>query len=224
MKSSSVETTSLIPVLVSSFTSGFISYYLPQRTFLVRAMTENKDLPVPDNSLPPARVNWIVNEFARTNNKLATQMKYRKVWDELLTDTVIDEIMATNKGLIKELHAAYKNSVDSHDWGDAFTRMKEFKDLAELAKSGTVVGLTKHGEPIVREDLRLALDCVKAAREEQDRERKYELELLKILLLTDRLPKAGGVSVNNPVSASEDVIDDATDAEISTDTDQYFGN
>jgi hypothetical protein len=188
-------------------------------------MPKDKDLPAPNNDLTPSKINWIINELGRTESKLAVQTKFKQIWGVPLDDLTIDHVIGANNETINELRQAYKNSIDSHKMGDARNRMDEFLEIAKQCKEGIFAGIDKNGEAQYKQDFRTALEAIKACREEQDRERKYELELLRMVLLSGNLPKNRTITNNNPVEASEDIVEGQapTDVEYTTDTDKYFG-
>lgn len=183
-------------------------------------MPEDKDLPASINILTPAQKIWIINELGRTENKLSVQLKFKKTFNRMLPDPQIDEIIGGRSSEIEELRKAHRNTVDSHEWGDARSRMEKFKAIAEKAEQGILKGIDKNGNHIIEEDLKLAAEMVKACREEQDRENKNNLELLKLMIL---MGKNNGIANTTGAQATQDLPpEDTTDAELSTDTDQYF--
>ncbi len=182
-------------------------------------MTEN--LPAHTNIITDSQRIWIINELGRTESKLAVQLKFKETWGKSLPDPVIDPIIDNSGAQIQELRNAYRGTIDSHQWGSARNRMDEFKRLAEKAEAGVCEGVDRHGNTIVKEDLRLASDMVKACREEQDRERSYGLKLLELMIKANKTPQKMGSGAQ--LDGSEQISEEATDAEISTDTDKYFG-
>lgn len=178
---------------------------------------------MPDKNLPASNIItesqkiWIINELGRTESKLAVQIKFKETWGKTLPDLIIDPIIDGASTQIQDLRNAYRSSIDSHDWGSARNRMNKFKELAEKAEQGIMKGLDRNGNTIIEEDLRLAADMVKACREEQDRERKYSLALLDLMIKANKTPNqidSGAYSQEGKVEVSE--------VEMPTDTDQYF--
>lgn len=181
----------------------------------------SKDLPAPTSILTEAMKIWIVNELGRTENKLAVQMKFRKTFDKLLPDPQIDELIGARASEIEELRKAHRNTIDSHEWGDPRNRMEKFKQIAEKAEQGVLKGIDKNGNHIIEEDMELVRKCLINCREEQDRENKNNLELLKLMILMNR---GNGIANTGGMVGAKDVPpEDSTDADITTDTDQYFG-
>lgn len=183
----------------------------------------SKDLPAPTNSLSLAQKTWIVNELGRTENKLAVQMKFRKTFDKLLPDPQIDELIGARADEIEELRKAHRNTIDSHEWGDPRKRMEKFKEIADKAEQGIQKGIDKNGNYIVEEDMELVRKCLINCREEQDRENKNNLELLKLYVLMNRngIANTGGMGGAQNLPPEED--SSITDAEETpTDTDKYF--
>lgn len=183
-------------------------------------MSKGKDLPAPTNILTDAQRTWIVNELGRTENKLAVQMKFKKTFGRLLPDPPIDELIRSRSEEIEELRKAHRNTIDSHEWGDPRARMEKYKEIALKAEQGILKGIDKNGNHIIEEDLKLAADMVTRCREEQDRENKNNLELLKLYVLMN---KNGFANTGGMGGAQDLPPEEATDAELSTDTDQYFG-
>lgn len=182
----------------------------------------SKDLPAPpNNSLTDTHRIWIINELGRTESKLAVQIKFQETWGQSLPDILIDPIIDSSGAQIQELRNAYRGSIDSHVWGSARNRMDEFKRLAEKAEQGICKGVDKHGNMIIEEDLRLSADMIKACREEQDRERTHALKVLDLAIKANRIPNK--IDTGGSIEGSEHVIDETIDADVSTDTDQYFG-
>lgn len=181
----------------------------------------SKDLPAPTNSLSQAQEVWIINELGRTENKLSVQLKFKKTFGKMLPDPQIDEILGAKSSEIEELRKAHKNTIDTHEWGDPRTRMEKFKALADKAEKGIFKGIDKSGNEIIEEDLELARKCLINCREEQDRENKNNLELLKLMIL---MGKNGGIANISGAQATNGLpSDEVTDAEeTGTDTDQYF--
>lgn len=181
----------------------------------------DKELPAPTNIISESQRIWIINELGRTESKLAVQIKFKETWGKSLPDLIIDPIIDGASTQIQDLRNAYRGTIDSHEWGNARNRMDEFKRLAQKAEEGICKGIDKNGNMIVEEDLRLAADMIKACREEQDRERNYALSILNAMIKANRTPQK--LDSGAKVEGSEQVSDEPTDAEISTDTDQYFG-
>jgi len=179
----------------------------------------DKSLPVPNSTLTPAQSTWIVNELGRTENKLSVQMKFKKTFGRLLPDPPIDDLIRSRGEEIEELRKAHRNTIDSHEWGDPRTRMEKYKEIALKAEQGILKGIDKNGNHIIEEDLKLAADMVTRCREEQDRENKNNLELLKLYVLMN---KNGFANTGGMTGAQNIPGDETTDAEISTDTDKYF--
>lgn len=175
------------------------------------------DLPAPTNIVTETQRIWIINELGRTESKLAVQIKFKETWGKALPDVLIDPIIDNAGAQIQELRNAYRGTIDSHPWGSARNRMDEFQRIAQEAEVGQEVYDAK-GNMRYEKDWRLAADMVKACREEQDRERTYALKMLDLMIKANKVPQTMGP---NP-SGSEHVSVEATDAELSTDTDQYF--
>lgn len=187
-------------------------------------MSKGKDLPAPTNILTDAQRTWVVNELGRTENKLSVQIKFRKTFGALLPDAPVDELLNTRANEISELRKAHRNTIDSHKWGDARIRMEKYEEIAEKAIQGVLKGIDKNGNHIIEEDLKLALECVKACREEQWNESKQNIEMLKIYAAMSKNGIAntgmGGMVGAQDIPNEDDNITDAE--ETPTDTDKYF--
>lgn len=184
-------------------------------------MSEDKKLP--EIILTPAKTNWIKSELAKTENFLSVQVLFKKIWGAPLTTDQIRTVYDSNREEILELKEALKSSIEKHAWGTPLARMDKFKEIGELAIDGTVVGVDKNGDPIVKPDYKTALECVKACRDEQARKDAYDLDLLKILLANNKIE--GPVSSGDaPGTVDADVIssNEAPSKPTVTDTSQYF--
>lgn len=184
----------------------------------------DKELPAPINSISESKRIWIINELGRTESKLAVQIKFKETWGQSLPDIVVDPIIESSGAQIQDLRNAYKRSIDSHEWGDARARMEKFKEYAEKAEQGLCKGVDRHGNTIIEEDLRLAADMVKECRNEQDRERKYGLALLDLMIKANKTPQRMDSGANTEglehVGEAGATVTDVEEAP--TDTDQYF--
>jgi hypothetical protein len=83
---------------------------------------------------------------------------------------------------------------------------------------GVFAGIDNQGNAQVKQDFKTALEAIKACRDEQMLEKKYNLELLKILASTGNLNKGPVATENTATEHMEETVD----AEVSTDNDQYF--
>lgn len=182
------------------------------------------NLPAPQFILSSAQSNWIINELARTENIMAVQVKYKNTWGAHLPDHEVKKMYEIHKSDVDQLRNVYKDAIDNHEWGSPVKRMDEYRRIAELAEQGVCVGVSKEGEPFYKAELKVALDCIRSCKEEQEAILNRDLALLKILMSGNKLPDDQIIATNIPGSVDAEVVNNEENAprKASTDTDQYF--
>lgn len=125
---------------------------------------------------------WLLTELARTENPIAIQTKYRRIFGINLSEAIIHETSVVHRQDIIELRKIAKVDLESHKLASAYTRMDDYEDIKNMCYDGFETGtIDIMGNPVIKKDPATALKAVIAGREEQNQVIQNELKLLQIM-------------------------------------------
>lgn len=186
-------------------------------------MEKNNEKLIKVEEFPFYRKVWLLTELARTENPIAIQTKYRRIFGMNLSEAIIHETSTIHRQDIIELRKIAKVDLESHKLASAYARMDKYERIEEMCYEGFETGtIDIMGNPVIKKDPATALKAVQAGREEQNQVIQNELKLLQIMGQYNALNKSTSTGSADPCG-----IADVTDAEpptkkIETDTAQYF--
>lgn len=183
-------------------------------------MKDNKDL-IKVEEFPFHRKVWLLTELARTENPLAIQTKYKRIFGSNLSEAILHENSVIHRQDIIELRKAAKIDLESHKLSSAYLRMDKYQEIEQMCYDGFETGtIDILGNPVIKKDPATALKAVIAGRDEQNQVYQNELKLLQIM---SQYQKLNGTSTGSadPCSVSEVVEADQPTIKIETDS-QYY--
>ena len=168
---------------------------------------------------------WLINELSKSENPLEIIAKYNRVFSETLDNQELKKIAEANASDIKELKELIKCEVTGHKYADPYNRMEALTEIKDACMDGTPI-FNKDGTVIgTKTEYASAIQAIKAMREEATAESKYQLDLLKVMLLGGEQNKSFGTEYQS----TSVVVGEAQDREISgniegppSDNDEFF--
>lgn len=166
---------------------------------------------------------WLIFELVRTDNHIEIKNKYKRIFNEPLSDdSILPRIVQEHGQEITELKVLKKNDIESHTYSSGFNRMVAINEIKDEAMSGTPQFDNNGNLTGYKKDLATALKAVTAMKDEAQLETKNQLEILKIMVQSERFNNSGAVitapqTTNNTEVPSIEVSDIPP-----SDNDNYF--
>lgn len=184
-------------------------------------MSKNEEI-IKVEDFPFYRKVWLLTELARTENPLAIQTKYKRIFGANLSDSIIHETSVVHKQDIIELRKAAKIDLESHELAQAYKRMDKYAAIEEMCMEGYETGtFDMLGNNSIKKDPATALKAVIAGRDEQNQVYQNELKLLQIMSQYQKLN--GPTLTASDMSGTAEVIDaEPTSKKIETDSAKFF--
>ena len=175
---------------------------------------ENSNSELFTNTLSASKTAWLITEFAKADNTLSVQNKYKRVFSDFLTNEFLDGFSLTYRTEINEIKEAYKADVTAHPMADPYIRMNNYMKVAEICESGFVIGIDKEGDPITKIDPKTQLEAYKACGEEIQKVYANDLALLKLLILANK--PSNNVALPAPPTVEKPQIEQLQDNVVET--------
>jgi hypothetical protein len=131
---------------------------------------------------------WIFIEMTRSDNRIELKNNYRRIFNETLTDSVIQEIFTNHMVDINTLKELARADLQSHELANPKHRMDRYQKIAKTCNEGFYTGaVDATGMPIIKVDPKTELEAIKAAKEECNMEMQNQIKLLQIAVMKEKL-------------------------------------